>query len=153
MSRLESDFKREVGMLVEREWPQLGTTFIFLAANHGEMIGKWALKIFACLGHAAINAAVVKPYMAHDLFAGKLPSDFHVRMGYLRTPSIGTIVSPGLHLIRGSDRHFIKHHDGEAFKAIIALNHLGIGVARAPTAKRSFVSLEGNLPVIAYPDR
>jgi hypothetical protein len=155
MSRLEGAFCKHLGVLVEPTWPANATPIIYAASDHGEMIGKWALKILVCMGVAGINAKTVPEYVAHEFNSddGKLPTDFFVRLGHLRTPGMGTIITRGIQVRRGRELHWQEHKDGEAFKAVIALNHLAVGISRAPHTKPSFVAWEGSLPVMAYPER
>jgi len=152
---LEAKFQKNAGMLVESKWPEPATPLLYTASDYGELIGRWALKILVCIGKAGINAQTVKPYIAHALKGddGKLPSDFTVRLGHLRTPGIGAIITRGIQIRRGRDLCWQEHVDGEAFKAVIALNHLAVGISRAPLTKPSFVAWEGSLPVMAYPER
>ena len=152
MSTLEGNFQRHLGCLIEKKWSKLATTNLFAAATEGEMIGRWALKVIACIGKAGIKSNVVKSHMAHALKDGKLPSDFHVRLGHLSTPGIGTVITKGLPVRNGGRPvQWQEHKDGEAFKAVIALNHLAVGIVRAPSAHLTYVAWENSLPVVAYP--
>ncbi len=154
MSDLEGEFGKNVGMLVERQWPRLSTTLLYLAAEHGELIGKWALKILVCVGKAGVKPKKIVPdEMAHALKEGKLPADFYVRLGHLRNPGIGTIINPYVHARHGTVLRRRAHKDGVAFNAVIALNHLAVGISSAPEMKQAFVPLEGALPVMAYPEK
>jgi hypothetical protein len=44
-----------------------------------------------------------------------------------------------------------EHRDGEGFKAVFALNHLAVGIIRAPSARLTAVAWENSLPILAYP--
>jgi hypothetical protein len=143
MSELESWSQRNLGSLVEPDWPKLAAEMLKHGLSENEQLARWSLKTAITMDQNTLTRNVIDESYAKALAAGELPADLIVEIGDIADGGVGGIVSQGFWVRNGGrPPEWQEHKEKQAFKVVIQLNHLAIRVFRAPSARATYLCSE-----------
>jgi hypothetical protein len=153
MSQLENWFKRDMGMLVEPDWPRLGTEFLRVASREKKKLARWAIKTAAMISYNSKLGGI----QDFDLLRtvkddGELP-DIIVEVGHIAEPIVGANTAHGFWVRNGANEALWQtFRDFPVFNCLMQFNHLALRVFRCPQADPIYTTATGRLPLRMFPN-
>jgi hypothetical protein len=135
MSQLEMWFLRNLGALVEPEWPKLASDFVQIAWRENKQVARWLLKTaITAEQNGMVRGQVIPNWVKPLARTGKLGSNIWVDWGYSKEKSVGLFLTKGFPVHNGE--YFFPnqiHKDG--FRFTVQLNHFLLCLMHIPEAE------------------
>lgn len=133
MNALEEWFERQLGYLIEPNWPRLANEFIEVIKPERQKLAQWLMKTAVTFNLAAMKGKLQLDFptdVASNISIGKIPEYCWVDLGYAQLSTVGGSIGKCFRTFNGGRYWPSQIFSGFSFCFVVQFNYLLLRIAR-----------------------